>query len=162
MTDDPMPWDNLELTEAGTAARLARIGAAWRALLASVDGIPASRMDEPGVCGEWSVNDLLGHLAFWARYSEERGRDVLEGRPFAGVEWQEMNDRDIAARAGRAAADNLADLHAAHASMMAFVAAAPRDPAVLAPLLARMGVDTDDHYFEHAAEILAWRQRAGV
>ena len=33
--------------------------------LESAMKVPADRRDEPGVCGEWSLKDLLGHLAYW-------------------------------------------------------------------------------------------------
>jgi hypothetical protein len=164
MTDAPMPmpWDNLDITEDAAAAKLARLDATWRALLDAIDGIPEHRLTEPGVCGEWSMSDLLGHIAFWDRYGLERGRDSLEQRPFQSVPWEEMNEQDVAQRRGRAPAENRADMETAHAEMLAFVAVAPRDPDLLLPMLVRMGMDTDDHYEEHAAEIRAWRMREGI
>lgn len=33
--------------------------------LASAMRVPPDRREEPGVCGEWSLKDLLGHLAYW-------------------------------------------------------------------------------------------------
>lgn len=33
--------------------------------LESAMKVPADRRDEPGVCGEWSLKDLIGHLAYW-------------------------------------------------------------------------------------------------
>lgn len=162
MTDDTMPWDTLEISEDAAAAAFARLDASWTGLLAALDGIPDDRLSDPGVCGDWSVGDLLGHIAFWSDYSLERGRDALAGRPFVSVPWEEMNEQDAAARAGRSAAANRADMDAAHSRMLAFVAAAPRDPAIILPMLKRMGMDTDEHYDEHAAEIRAWRAREGI
>lgn len=159
---EPMPWDNLEISEEAAQAALARLHASWNGLLAALEGIPDDRLAEPGVVGAWSVGDLMGHIAFWDRFSLERGRDSLAGRPFRSVPWDEMNARDIAARAGFPPERNRAEMEAAHAEMLAFVAAAPRDPATLLPMLKKMGVDTDEHYDEHAAEIRAWRARAGI
>ncbi|MGI9255270.1 MAG: DinB family protein [Thermomicrobiales bacterium] len=157
MTDDPMPWDNLEISQPAAQAALARLDASWHALLAILDAIPEDNLADPGVSGDWSIGDLLGHIAFWNRHSLERGRDVLEGRPFVSVRVEEMNARDIEARQGRTASENMADMIESHDDMLAFVQAAPTDPAILVPLLARMGMDTDQHYDEHVAEIRAWR-----
>lgn len=158
----PQPWDDLEISEAAAQSALARLRGSWDGLLAALEGIPDGRLAEPGVIGEWSVSDLMGHIAFWDRYSLERGRDSLAGRPFRSVPWEDLNARDIAARAGFAPGRNRAEMEAAHAEMLAFVAAAPRDPATLLPMLKTMGVDTDEHYDEHAAEIRAWRARNGI
>jgi hypothetical protein len=162
MPDDPMPWDDLEISEEAARAALARIDAAWNDLLAAIDGIPPERLEEPGVTGDWSIRDLMGHIAFWDRFSLSRGRDSLDGRPFQTVPWDDLNEQDIANRAGSSAAENRADMEAAHAEMLAFVSSCPQDPAILLPMLAKMGVDTDQHYDEHTAEIRAWRQREGI
>ena len=33
--------------------------------LESAMKVPADRRDEPGVCGDWSLKDLMGHLTYW-------------------------------------------------------------------------------------------------
>jgi hypothetical protein len=38
---------------------------AWGALNALLDEIPDERMTEPGLTEDWTVKDLLGHLAYW-------------------------------------------------------------------------------------------------
>lgn len=162
MTGQTMPWENLDISEKAAIAALARLDASWATLVSTLAGIPEDRLDEPGVCGDWSISDLLGHIAFWDRYSLDRGRDSLENRAFESVPWEEMNDRDIAARSGRTSAENRADMESAHREMLAFVAAAPQDPGILVPMLKRMGMDTDEHYDEHAAEIRAWREQQGI
>jgi len=157
---EPMPWDGLEISEEAAQAALSRLHASRAGLVAALEGIPDDRLAEPAVVGDWSVGDLMGHVAFRDRFSLERGRDALAGRPFRSVPWNEMNARDMAA--GVAPGRNRADMEAAHAEMLAFVAAAPRDPATLLPMLKRMGCDTDEHDAEHAAEIRAWRGRLGI
>lgn len=48
-------------------------------LLGSLEGIPASEWEKGGVCGVWSVKDIIGHLAFY----EHMLTEVLA--PFAGI-----------------------------------------------------------------------------
>ena len=35
------------------------------AVLADVERIPEAERDIPGVCGHWTLRDLMAHLAFW-------------------------------------------------------------------------------------------------
>ncbi|HKZ85414.1 MAG TPA: maleylpyruvate isomerase N-terminal domain-containing protein [Anaerolineae bacterium] len=54
-----------------------RARAGWDALLASVD---EARMTQPGVCGEWSVKDLIAHVAWF----EREVVDLLQARALLG------------------------------------------------------------------------------
>lgn len=59
---------------------LSRLDAAWNDIRDLVDSIPEDEIERPGVVGEWSVKDLLGHMAFWA---EKAALDLVllrEGR----------------------------------------------------------------------------------
>ncbi len=48
----------------GEKARVLRdIDKAWRAFMDSSTFLPESLMDEPGVSGQWSVKDILAHVA---------------------------------------------------------------------------------------------------
>ena len=44
---------------------LARIDSSWREFQTALEGMPAERATDPGVSGDWSVRDILGHLAYW-------------------------------------------------------------------------------------------------
>ena len=43
-----------------------RLEEEWRSLEALVDSLSAEELQQPGVVEDWSVKDLLGHMAFWA------------------------------------------------------------------------------------------------
>jgi uncharacterized damage-inducible protein DinB len=69
----------------------------------AVDGLPELQWDAPGVCGEWSVKDIIAHLASY----EHVILDVLN--TFSGKEptpyvlrfifqTQEFDDAEVAAR----------------------------------------------------------------
>ena len=44
---------------------LRRIDERWQALLASCAGLSDAEMSEPGVTGNWSVKDIIGHVTSW-------------------------------------------------------------------------------------------------
>jgi hypothetical protein len=48
---------------------ISTVGAQYHAVvtgtLALAETVPAAQRDETGVCGEWSLKDVVGHLAFW-------------------------------------------------------------------------------------------------
>ncbi len=44
---------------------LARLDKAWAALGESYAGLTEAEMTTPGVAGDWSVKDMLAHVATW-------------------------------------------------------------------------------------------------
>src|SRR5437773_4295429 len=46
---------------------LRRLDKAWAALKASYAGLSDPRLTEPGVTGDWSVQDILAHVTAWER-----------------------------------------------------------------------------------------------
>jgi uncharacterized damage-inducible protein DinB len=141
---------------------LRRIEDGWRDLLEAIDGIPDDRMEEPGVAGEWSVKDLLGHIAFWEDRASGHIERALAGLPDeeSDAVVEELNAADHAARHDRTLSEERAALHRAHAAVIeqlesvAGLDAAQLDEAV--------SWDTYRHYAEHVPDIRAWRGRVGV
>ncbi len=141
-------------------ALLQRIDEKWRELLETLDDIPEDRLEEPGACGEWSVKNLMGHLAFWDGIAIGKIERALAGQPDEDVEFQPLNEADHEARRGRTLAEERTAMHQAHAAAVerledvAGIEAAALDEAISA--------DTYDHYAEHIADIRSWRQREGI
>jgi DinB family protein len=136
---------------------LAQIDESWANLLAAIDSLPAGRLADTGVSGDWSTKDVLGHIAFWDRYSAAQAQRRLVGQPDPENEpnWQTLNDQDHAAKADWDAARIRTELDAAHTAILAAYRSLPAlDPD---------HVKEDwQHYDEHAAEIRAWRDRLGI
>lgn len=44
--------------------------------------IPADQMAKPGVAGEWSVKDIVAHLAYHERWTADRLREALRGETY--------------------------------------------------------------------------------
>ena len=57
-----------------------RVDASWDGWLAALDGVPAERLIEPGVCGDWSVKDLIGHVAYWDDDALADVERIMKGR----------------------------------------------------------------------------------
>lgn len=149
--------------------------ARWEALVAEVG--PA-RLAAPGVAGQWSVKDVLGHLAAFHRYwgAQLRGAvmgvpptprelfDTEEAPPRYATE-EEQNAAIHAHYAPLPPAEVLAKWRAAVDLLIEGVAALPAAdltaPGRFAwagerPLVEAMAGDTYRHAAEHADEVRAW------
>ena len=56
----------------------------WQALL---DQMNPSRMDEPGVAGDWSIKDIVAHLTGWRRRTVNRLRAAGRAEPEPPPPW---------------------------------------------------------------------------
>lgn len=114
---------------------------AWERFLAAVDAVDPTRAGEPGACGDWSIVQLLGHVAFWDEF--EIGR--IGGSADAGdVDWQKLNDEHAREFANLSLDQARTMLIDRHDRLWTAV-----DPAKVRSLMY-------DHYVEHGAEIERW------
>ena len=150
----------------------------WEALLAEVG---EARMTTPGVAGEWSVKDLLGHLAAYFRYwgAQLRGATTgvpptpldlfdTETTPERAATFDEQNAAIQALYAPLPLAVVLAKWREAVDLLTEAVAALTEEdvatPGRFAwagdrPLPEAMAEDTYEHAREHAAAVRAWLDR---
>ena len=79
---------------------LAAMDAARQEMLAAVALVPEEERETRLVCGEWTLKDVLGHVADWEWYGVERWRPEQSNRSlqiaYPGI--QEWNDLHAAAR----------------------------------------------------------------
>ncbi len=100
----------------------------------TVAALPAEAMGERGVVGEWSVKDVLAHLADWEAHmlvwlAAARAGDAVEG-PEPGLSWRqikEFNRGVYEAHRDESLDQVLAAFRDAHRSFMAMVAAMPEE-----------------------------------
>jgi hypothetical protein len=125
---------------------------AWQRLLAALARVPADRAEEPGVCGDWPLKTLVGHIGYWDRFEADR----FANRPdLTNVDWERLNLQNAAESARRGYDDLSRELLASHEQFRQAVArSAAIDPVRLREL-------STEHYVEHAAEIEAWLDGAG-
>ncbi len=113
---------------------LSRLAAERARLEATVAALLPGDMEQPGVVGEWSVKDVLAHLAEWEAHmltwvgASRRGEAVPGPEP--DLTWRglkEFNRRIYQAHRQDALEQVLASFGAAHARFMDMVAAMPED-----------------------------------
>jgi uncharacterized protein (TIGR03083 family) len=137
-----------------TNAQRDQLDRGWDELLAVVDDVPAARLAEPGVAGDWSVKDLLGHIAFWEGRAVARLKRRAAGEPDPpSQDYEPINQREHALRRDWSAAQVREELTETHAQLLAALDAQPDfDPDELSG-------NTWEHYAEHVADIRAWLER---
>ena len=82
-------------------AMIERIQSSWGELMAAMEGLTDEQGSEAGVTGEWSVKDLMNHVAYWdnqARLAVEHYRAGGEQRR---LDWNALNDVDFTANRDR-------------------------------------------------------------
>ena len=143
----------------GMSNAITQVEASWATLMDAIEGLPEERMSEPGVAGDWSVKDVLGHVAYWEGRAIGTVERALNGEPEpddSGEGVDTINDDVYEERANWTVARALDELHGTHERFMAALRQHPDiDPGIIEG-------DTFEHYDEHAADIRAWRDRVGV
>jgi DinB superfamily len=146
---------------------LERLDEAWAALEESYAGLADSEMIEPGVMGEWSVKDILGHVTTW----EEEALKVLPliiqgGKPprystqYGGID--AFNARMIRQKQGLSLSDVLRQREEVHSRLIDCVQGAPEELFTReTSFRRRLRLDTYSHYPLHARAIREWRARSG-
>jgi len=147
-----------------------------RTTLHAVEGLPPADWTTPGVCGYWSVKEIIDHLASFECFLTE----VLEiaGGQRAGIgpyltEWlsdgQAFNDNQVPARAALPAQESLAGYQANHERNMALAAGLNANESRRAGFLPEYGAEYDledfvaytfyGHKREHSAQIAVFRDQ---
>ena len=140
-------------------------------LLASYAGLTDEEMRAPGVCGDWSIAEVLAHVAAWDRATTEAFRLMLEGERSAFLDMDEegieqFNQEQHAKHAGVSPDDAVTELLAAREEMLKFLretgnaqmfAPAPGDESADMSIAACLQVQID-HDQEHALMIEEWRE----
>jgi hypothetical protein len=133
-----------------------RIDESWQEWLETLDGVPENRMTEPGAAGEWSIKDLMAHVAFWDDTAADAADARGAGKTPEQFDWREANDREAALRADWTLAQSRAAMDAAHQRVLDALARYPE----LGPKFWESS--TYEHYQEHVADIRAWREKKCV
>lgn len=144
-----------------------KIGTAWGALQAAYDGLSAAQMVQPGITGDWSVKDILGHVTTWEEEALKHLPHILEGvRPpryadlYGGID--AFNALKAAENRSRSLEEVLARFRETHDQLVAYIAAAPDEQITRETRFRRrIRLDSYSHYPVHTQAILEWRERQG-
>lgn len=143
-------------------------------VLGTIKGLPESEWETGGVCGVWSVKDLIAHLASFELvlvdvlrgFLAEAGDTPMLKAYQAG---EQFNDEQVDLRKGHTPAEALAEYNAAHARTIELAARLPAETLRRPGTLPWYGMEyaLDDfivyayygHKREHCAQIAAFRDR---
>jgi uncharacterized protein (TIGR03083 family) len=145
---------------------LTDLDAAWDALRTLVDSVPEDRLEESGVVEEWSVKDLLGHMAFWAEKASDdlkaldAGKENVIETPGGDAGVNQWNAREAAARKGNSLGELRDEWLGSFTQARAAFEAVPAGKLEIEvkgwPQLQRFLGDTTIHYREHEDHIRTW------
>ncbi|MBI3981601.1 MAG: maleylpyruvate isomerase N-terminal domain-containing protein [Gemmatimonadetes bacterium] len=143
-------------------------------VLDTVDGLPDTEWDTGGVCGVWSVKDIVAHLASFEHVLVDVLNSLLAGGPTPYLErWagDKFNEEEVAKRKSKTPAQVFAEYKDTHAKNMSLVAKIPAEKCRQAGTLPWYGEEysLDDfvvytyygHKREHCAQIKLFRKRLG-
>jgi hypothetical protein len=141
---------------------------AWTALRSLVESLPPEALEQPGVVGDWSVKDLMGHVAFWNQRAAQNLEALAAGRsqeietPTAEEEVSALNKRESGWRKGLTLAavkeEWLSSFGAAREALGAVPGEKLNEEVKGWAMHTRFAVDTYHHYQEHLEQISAWRR----
>lgn len=138
------------------AIDIARVESAWADLQQALQGLSDEALVQPGVFADWSVKDILAHIAFWHEnmVAVATGQVTIDTADPAGVD--ELNRQAFEERRGWTLRQAREELERTYRLALETIRRMPEiDPR-------RVEADTWDHYQEHAADIRAWRSRRGL
>ncbi len=122
--------------------------------------VEPARMTEPGVNGEWSVKDVLAHIAWWEQHLLRRLRTGHDDLDEEGVDGRETTDRAnaeiFAANRERPLAEVHAEYDASYREVLATIEGMSEDELASDEAYDAIGWDTFRHYPEHTAMLGKW------
>lgn len=147
---------------------LGKVDAGWTAFRESCAGLTDAQLVQPGVTGDWSVKDIIGHVTAWEEEALKHLPHILEGkRPpkyadlYGGID--AFNALKTEENRARPLAEVLARLDEVHGQLVAAVRAAPDEQiATETRFRRRIRLDTYSHYPIHTRAIHEWREAQGL
>lgn len=154
------------------AALIQRIREERERLLKALEGLTREEMTREPVFGEWTVKDILAHIAVWqgrlitALFQLEQGRRPKD-LTLSEEEVDALNERFYREQKDRPLERVLADFHGTYQQLLKRLerfsdedlTRPGRFPGVPEPLWKLIAADTLEHDAEHRADIERWRER---
>jgi uncharacterized protein (TIGR03083 family) len=134
--------------------------------------VKPEQMTQPGVCGHWSVKDVVAHLAVWTArevtvvFQAERGQRISYGVPDDGAnDWANVNDKDYQQQKNRPLERVLEDFRGSHKQLIKRLTAWQDEKALFQAgkfagstnsIADKMIGGVGEHDAEHREQITAW------
>ncbi|HQY30653.1 MAG TPA: DinB family protein [Thermomicrobiales bacterium] len=135
-----------------------QVDARWAEFLRALDAVPPDTWDMPGVCGYWSVGELVAHITYCDAFVPEYVQRSRLGVPLppGGTDEEIDAENQEAAAASRFVSNNqlLRTLHMTHDQTARSLR--DLDETVPTELRARIVGETSNHYPGHITQLQAW------
>ncbi len=122
--------------------------------------VEPARMTEPGVNGEWSVKDVLAHIAWWEQHLLRRLRTGNDDLSVEGEDGRVTTDRAnaevYALNRERPLVEVRAEYDASYREVLAAIESLSDDELVSDEVYDAIAWDTFRHYPEHTAMLGKW------
>ena len=136
----------------------------WREFRDSYVGLSTPELLKPGVIGNWSIKDVIGHVTTWEEETLKHLPHILEGeRPprysvmYGGID--AFNAQTTAGKKDLPVAEMLRKQEEIHARLLNLIQKIPEEQlGGGTKIRRRLRLDTYAHYRKHAAAIRKWRQ----
>ena len=143
---------------------LALLDDRWNAFQEAWRGLTPQELAVEKAVGEWSVRDIIAHVAIWEEENLKNLPLIVEEKPlkrystlYGGID--AFNALKADEKRKLSLEDVLAYSQTTHAALKDMLASFPAEAyKTNARFVRRVRADTVDHYPEHAQSILAWRQ----
>lgn len=148
-----------------------------RTVLQTIDGLPESEWETGGVCGVWSVKDIMAHLASYELALVDLLKSFLGDGPTPYLDQYiemglEFNDVQVALRKDKTIGEVVAEYNDAQAHVMSLVTQIPVETLRQPGTLPWYGMEyaLDDfivysyygHKREHSAQIAVFRDQLAL
>jgi hypothetical protein len=149
---------------------LATLNQSREDFLDAIEGLPDDELQQPGVAGDWSVKDLMAHMARWEGELVKLLWQARSGQQPTTIHFTQASVDDTNARwskdfAGRSLEQVLDDFHGVRNQTIrrveAFSDKELNDPQAFSwakgfPLWRWIGSDSFEHEAEHTAQVREW------
>lgn len=141
-----------------------KIDSAWQEFNASLAGIPDDLWQQPNAIGEWSLQDILGHISTWENEALKYIPVILEGKRlprykdmYGGID--AFNAKTVTENRHLTLAEVREKSAQTHQRLLDYLQALPDELfASGSRVLRRVLLDTYGHYPYHTQAILNWRE----
>jgi hypothetical protein len=147
------------------AQLLRRLDLGWRDFRAAYAGASEAELLQPRFDGDWSIRDLIAHVAIWEEEALKHMPLILAGEPeprystmYGGID--AFNAAAMAAKQHLSLSDVIAEAQSTHERLVAFIEASAPEEQMRTDtrFRRRLRLDTYAHYALHAQMI---REREG-
>jgi hypothetical protein len=145
---------------------LKRLDQTWAAFSEAYASLSEAQLTEPGVTGDWSVKDLLGHVATWEEEALKYLPLILTGGTpprysdtYGGLDT--FNAQMTAQKRSLPLAEVVRQLEETHRRLIDYIQTVPEAAFTHeTPFRRRLRLDTYSHYPIHTRMIQEWRERS--